>query len=103
MRIAILLLALLPACAPEADLRMEAGRAVFLEQSTPTCATCHVLADAGAEGVLGPNLDTLKPDTTRIVNAVTNGIGIMPAQQGVLSAKQISDVAYYISQTTQTQ
>ena len=35
-----------------------AGKVVF----TSNCATCHTLADAGATGSVGPNLDDLKPD-----------------------------------------
>ena len=36
-----------------------AGKEVFL--GTAGCASCHTLADAGATGTVGPNLDAVKP------------------------------------------
>jgi cytochrome c oxidase subunit 2 len=36
----------------------EDGKAIFTSQDT-NCGTCHTLADAGATGSIGPNLDTV--------------------------------------------
>src|SRR5918998_101463 len=46
---------------------------------TVTCGGCHVLSDAGTSGPVGPNLDELKPDKQRVVNAIEKGPGAMPA------------------------
>lgn len=81
--------------APEA--LMDEGRTVFLELAEPSCALCHTLGDAGATGVLGPNLDELKPDLEIVRAAVTTGVGVMPAQ-GHLTEQQIQALASYVSQ-----
>jgi mono/diheme cytochrome c family protein len=72
-----------------------AGKEVF---ETAGCASCHTLKDAGATGTVGPNLDDAKPPTDLVVDRVTNGKGVMPSFSGQLSAKQIADVAAYVSQ-----
>ena len=36
----------------------------------------------------------------RIVSAVTNGIGVMPAYEGELSEEEIKAVATYVAQST---
>ena len=61
------------------------------------CSTCHILADAGSEGQIGPNLNEIRPDKIRVVNTVTNGIGVMPAYEGQLSTEEIEAVAHYVS------
>jgi cytochrome c oxidase subunit II len=33
------------------------GKALFTSGASPACASCHTLADAGATGTIGPNLD----------------------------------------------
>lgn len=82
----------------EADATMDLGRLVFTEASEPECSICHTLRDADATGKIGPDLDELKPEMSRIVAAVTNGVGVMPAQSGTLSEEQIRAVAFYVSQ-----
>jgi len=71
-----------------------AGKQVF---ETAGCKGCHTLADAGATGTVGPNLDDAKPDEALVVERVTNGKGPMPPFKGQLSDKQIQDVAAYVS------
>ena len=61
------------------------------------CSTCHILADAGSEGQIGPNLNEIRPDKIRVINTVTNGIGIMPPYEGILSTQEIEAVAHYVS------
>ena len=46
------------------------GKTIFLEQGN--CAACHTLADAKSNGEIGPNLNQIKPDITRVISAVTN-------------------------------
>ena len=72
----------------------EAGKAVF---TSAGCVSCHTLADAGATGTVGPNLDEAKPDEALVVDRVTNGAGAMPAFKGQLTEQQINDVAAYVS------
>lgn len=88
------------ACLPATVLADEAGlklgKQVFLGQAEPQCAVCHTLADAKSAGEVGPILDELKPDAERVKAAVANGIGIMPAYEG-LSKEQIEAVALYVS------
>ena len=85
-----------PLAAQDADL--EAGRLIFTEAAQPQCALCHVLADAEAEGKVGPNLDALKPDVDRVRAAVTSGVGIMPAFEGILSEDEIETVSAYVAE-----
>ena len=71
-----------------------AGKAVF---TSAGCVSCHTLADAGSTGTVGPNLDQLKPDFATVKHQVENGGGAMPPFKSTLSAKQIDDVAAYVS------
>ena len=71
------------------------GKTIFLEQGN--CVACHTLLDAGSDGNIGPNLNEIRPDLMRVIVAVTNGIGVMPAYQGELSTEEIEAVAYYVS------
>ena len=71
-----------------------AGKSVF---ESAGCASCHTLADAGATGAVGPNLDDAKPDAALVKERVTNGKAPMPAFKGQLSDAQIADVAAYVS------
>ena len=61
------------------------------------CASCHTLADAGATGMIGPNLDAASPSADKVVEQVTNGGGVMPSFKDTLSEQQIQDVAAYVS------
>ena len=80
-----------------------AGRTVFTSSANPPCASCHVMASAGATGTAGPNLDSLAPDQSTVVTAVTYGLpGGMPAfgTPGGLSQAQINNVAAFVYQST---
>jgi mono/diheme cytochrome c family protein len=74
-----------------------AGKQVF---ATAGCTSCHTLADAGATGTVGPNLDDAKPGTELVVTRVTKGQGAMPPFAGQLTDQQIADVAAYVTQAT---
>jgi mono/diheme cytochrome c family protein len=84
---------------------LENGKELF----SINCGSCHTLAKAGTDGVVGPNLDdrlapagptppdpaTIKP---RVLSAIDNGIeGRMPAD--ILSGEQAQTVADFVSQT----
>ena len=64
------------------------------------CGTCHTLQTAQSIGDIGPNLDMLKPQIAQIVNAVTNGIGVMPPWSDILNIEEIEAVAYYVFTST---
>jgi cbb3-type cytochrome c oxidase subunit III len=70
------------------------GKAIF---ASAGCGGCHTLADAGASGNVGPNLDQAKPSKELAVDRVTNGKGGMPSFKGQLSDEQIEAVADYVS------
>jgi mono/diheme cytochrome c family protein len=70
------------------------GKTVFEKAG---CTSCHTLADAGANGTVGPNLDARKPPKALVVDRVTNGKGVMPPFKGQLSAAEIQAVAAYVS------
>jgi mono/diheme cytochrome c family protein len=74
--------------------QVAAGKKVFLDAA---CGGCHTLKDAGSGGQIGPNLDQLKPDKARVARQVRTGGGAMPSFADQLSAKQIDDVATYVS------
>lgn len=76
------------------------GRMALLDQTEPSCGMCHTLADAGTTGRLGPDLDRLRASEERIVAAVTNGLGTMPAYGESLSPSTIRDIARYIVEVT---
>ena len=71
-----------------------AGKDVF---ASAGCASCHTLADSGATGAVGPNLDAASPSYDKVVERVTNGQGAMPPFKDTLTEQQIQDVAAYVS------
>jgi mono/diheme cytochrome c family protein len=74
-----------------------AGKALFAKSG---CTGCHTLADAGAKGTVGPNLDQVKPSYRRATARVTLGKGAMPSFKGQLTDQQIADVASYVVKAT---
>jgi mono/diheme cytochrome c family protein len=70
------------------------GKDVF---ASAGCKGCHTLAEAGASGDVGPNLDETKPSKALAVDRVTNGRGGMPSFEGDLSDEEIEAVATYVS------
>ncbi len=81
-----------------ADSKMELGLEVFNNKAQ--CGMCHTLQAAGSEGQIGVNLDQLKPLMPQVIMAVTNGNGVMPAFEGMLSSEEIDAVAYYVFEST---
>ena len=75
------------------------GKEIFLNKGA--CVTCHMLSDAKSSGMIGPNLDEIRPDKNRVIIAVTRGIGVMPAYEGVLSEEEIEAVSYYVFKAVQ--
>tara|TARA_B100000809_G_scaffold230595_1_gene245145 strand:+ start:640 stop:951 length:312 start_codon:yes stop_codon:yes gene_type:complete len=82
----------------KSDPMFDMGKDVFLNKAN--CGACHILIDAGTEGVIGPNLNQIKPDMNRVMSAVINGIGVMPPFEDMLSLAEIEAVAHYVSIST---
>jgi cytochrome c6 len=80
--------------------QMALGRALFTSNTTPPCALCHTLKDAGAAGAVGPVLDELQPDAARVATALRNGIGAMPSYRATLKDEQIQALARYVAQAS---
>jgi len=70
---------------------------LFTQGTTPACALCHTLKDAGSAGAVGPVLDELKPDASRVANALRNGLGSMPSYKATLTEAQIDALARYVA------
>ena len=81
-----------------ADDKMVLGLEVYNDKAN--CGTCHTLQAAGSKEKIGPNLDQLKPTIPQIIYAVTNGIGVMQAWEGILTDEEIEAVAYYVFNST---
>ena len=81
-----------------ADLKMDLGLEIYNNKAQ--CGVCHTLQAAGSAGNIGPNLDQLKPQMPQIIGAVTNGIGVMPPWEGILTDEEIEAVAYYVFNST---
>jgi cbb3-type cytochrome c oxidase subunit III len=64
------------------------------------CGSCHVLAEAGTKGTVGPNLDQAKPQLQAAIRQITNGGGGMPPFKGTLSEQQIQRLAQYVVEST---
>ena len=81
-----------------ADEKMVLGLEIYNEKAQ--CNACHTLQAANSNGDIGPNLDQLKPQIDQIIYTVTNGIGVMPSFDGLLTLEEIEAVAYYIFKST---
>jgi mono/diheme cytochrome c family protein len=78
----------------------EAGRPIFKK----FCARCHNFMANGTRatakgGVTGSDLDVLKPRYSRVVTAIVQGEGGLPAEYFLarLTFQQIYDVAAYVA------
>ena len=77
-----------------ADSKMDLGLDVYNNKAQ--CGVCHILQAAGSTGDIGSNLDQFKAQIPQIIYAVTNGIGVMQAWEGILTDKEIEAVSYYV-------
>ena len=81
-----------------ADPKMELGLDVYNNKAQ--CGVCHTLQAAGSTGDIGPNFDQFRSTIPQIISAVTNGIGVMPPWEGILTYEEIEAVAYYVFNST---
>jgi cytochrome c6 len=69
-----------------------AGKTAFVA----TCGGCHALKDAGTNGNVGPDLDSLAPlSADRVAKQIENGGGAMPAK--LLTGADAANVAAYVA------
>ncbi len=78
------------------DAKMLKGLEIFNE--TAACAGCHTMKAAGAEGNVGPNLDTVDLTLESVIDMVTYGLGVMPAygEEEILTPEEIEIVSKYV-------
>lgn len=69
-----------------------AGKQIFTAEG---CGGCHTLADAGASGTSGPNLDELAPDAATVEAKVKGGGGGMPSFD--LPAPELQALGEYVA------
>ena len=79
---------------------LEHGKELFMTKAVPACAICHTLADADATGAIGPDLDELKPDLSRVKKALQEGMGTMPSFSASMSDEDMDAVAQYVVHAT---
>ncbi len=97
---AAVLLALVTGAGWAADAsEMARGKELF-SKIQPSCAVCHTLQAAGAEGQVGPILDELKPNAERVLRALRAGIGVMPSYADKLSDKDMRALALFVAQAS---
>jgi mono/diheme cytochrome c family protein len=84
---------------------LQGGKDLFVTN----CGTCHTLAKAGTDGIIGPNLDellappsasapapnTIKPRVLAAINNGGTGQGKMP--KGLLSGQDAQEVANFVA------
>jgi cytochrome c oxidase subunit 2 len=86
------------------------GKTLFTESAQPTaCKSCHTLADAGATGTTGPDLDEVVPNLSdaEIKESIENpdaknteGFqpGLMPRYGDSLSEEQVDALVKYLKE-----
>jgi mono/diheme cytochrome c family protein len=82
------------------------GRELFFQK----CGVCHTLAAANSVGKVGPNLDSLQPPYSLVLNTINNGCvqnppkgsseaclgyGTMPA--GIVQGQQAQEIAQFVA------
>ena len=95
-----LALTALPTLAADDSAQLALGKKLFMQGVVPSCAVCHTLQDAGAEGAVGPVLDELKPDAARVAKALRNGLGQMPSYKDKLTDAELAALALYVSKAS---
>ena len=84
----------------------EAARSLF----QTNCGSCHTLARAGTDGVVGPNLDlrlapnarlpeeaTVKATESRVLTAIQQGVGDGAMPAGILESSNATEVANFVA------
>jgi cytochrome c6 len=82
-----------PEPTPEPAGRRRSPRELF----AATCGMCHTLRAARVTGLVGPDLDAVRPSEARVRRAIRNGSidGVM--QPGLLRGEDARSVAAYVA------
>jgi cytochrome c6 len=72
------------------------GKELFVQQ----CGACHTLADAGAKGIVGTNLDEHPPTKSAVLEAIRTGPKNMPAD--LVAGANADRVADYVASVAGT-
>lgn len=84
--------------APAASVDLAKGRQLFSQYA---CGGCHILADGGGTGGIGPALDgNTRLTHDFVAGAISEGRGTMPAFRDQMSAEEIATLAAYIVQVS---
>ena len=97
--IAAAILPVLAGCGGSGSHSSAPGAKVF---ASAGCGSCHTLKAAGSKGQVGPNLDELKPDESTVERQVRHGGNGMPPFGSKLSARQIAQVASFVSSASKS-
>ena len=82
-----------------ADQKMTLGLEVYNNKAQ--CGLCHTLQAAGSDRSDWPQFrSTQSTNTSELYAAVTNGTGVMPSWEGILTYEEIEAVAYYVFNST---
>lgn len=85
--------------APLSEDQIAASRALFGQYG---CSACHVFADAGGSGHIGPALDGNSGLSVDYVEQiVSNGQGAMPSFGGMVSEEELHTLSRYIVEKKQ--
>lgn len=87
----------------QAQSEREKGRQLFLSKTQPACALCHALRDAGAQGMVGPVLDDIRPDAARVMQVLKDGMGAMPSFKQQLSEAEMGVLSRYVAAASRGQ
>jgi cytochrome c6 len=93
---------LLAACTADAPRGDPVSGAELAEDVRPSCGLCHTLAGADFVGRSAPDLDHLRPGYQRVYDAIREGPGMMPSYRGILTERQMHDLAAFISREAGT-
>ena len=77
--------------APSTTADGSSAKSLFVSQ----CGSCHRLREAGTEGVVGTDLDALRPSAAAVLRAIREGPRTMPP--GLLSGAEARRVAAYVA------
>jgi cytochrome c6 len=82
---------------PEPTPEPAVGRRSPRELFASTCGMCHTLRAARVTGLVGPDLDAVRPSEARVRRAIRNGSidGVM--QPGLLRGEDARSVAAYVA------
>jgi mono/diheme cytochrome c family protein len=67
------------------------GETLFVQR----CGACHTLSDAGTHGTVGTNLDKTKPTKQQVLDAISSGRKVMPAD--IVTGADAEAVAAFVA------